>query len=187
MLPVQIIPTRIGQVCGEYMFMGVMPYKSTVYALFQGNSTTAKKSRSTNPTFNSAPRLPIAPTITPVVATGNEQLAIAHQQRVLRDLNGNCKQQTLVEITTGDVIKYSKSYGLLCSFRTKKESVVVSLNIDPVWKRPHQVGVVLHSRLLKPNVPAVGLLETNSSGQVHIARVFAEQIDYYPTVKVPLL
>ena len=182
-----MIPTRIGQVCGEYMFVGVMPYKSNAYALFQGNRTTAKKSRSSNPTFDSAPRLPIAPAITPVVATGNEQLAIEHQQRVLRNPTGNCKQQMLVEITTGDVIKYTKSYRLLCSFRTKKESVVVSLNIDPVWKRPHQIGVVLHSQLLKPNVPAVGLLETNSSGQVRITRVFSERIEYYQTVKVPLL
>ena len=179
-----MIPTRIGQVCGEYMFVGVMPYKSKAYALFQSKFTYA--SRSANiPKFSKSPRLPIAPEITPVVATPSETAVIMYSTMGL-------KNTRLIDMQTFQIDPHSQSISTLSWDRHPNYVVSFSLRYNKEWVRPWSVGAILrYSRLDSStdntfNNVKVLFCPTNQLVWVN-SNTYYRKCVFLPLVRLPLL
>ena len=179
-----MIPTRIGQVCSEYMFVGVMPYKSNAYALFQSKFTYA--SRSANiPKFSKSPRLPIAPEIKPVVATPSETAVIMYSTMGL-------KNTRLIDMQTFQIDPHFLSVSTLSWDRHPNYAVSFSLRYNKEWHRPWTVSSIpRYSRLASStdntfNNVKVLFCPTNQLVRVNLYTYYRKCV-FLPLVRLPLL
>ena len=177
MLPVQMIPTRIGQIFGEYMFVGVMPYKGNAYALFQSKFTHASRSVNT-PKFSKSPRLPIAPEIKPVVATPAETAVIMCSTIGL--LNPR-----LIDVQTFQFDKSHQTHFHPSFYRHCNYVVSFSLRYNKEWFRPWTVGSIQRYSRLASSMKVL-FCPTNQLVWVN-SNTYYRKCVFLPLVRLPLL
>ena len=176
-----MIPTRIGQIFGEYMFVGVMPYKGNAYALFQSKFTHASRSVNT-PKFSKSPRLPIAPEIKPVVATPAETAVIMCSTIGL--LNPR-----LIDVQTFQFDKSHQTHFHPSFYRHCNYVVSFSLRYNKEWFRPWAIGAIARASSVNNDSKDVRVEFCISSQFVRIKlkSEYNRQCAFLPLVKVPIV
>ena len=181
-----MIPTRIGQVCGEYMFVGLQLSRTDAYAVFRGSNALSKRSQLNEPSFKNRNRLPIAPSIVPRAATIHDHLMIAHFTYGIGKYSSSSYDKcTISELLSDQAWKCGHQFEnniLLNNLRS------VSMKLDPNWKLKKSAGAIYSrkSRNEKSH-PSFCIKMEGKKLWINTTFWYGQTTTFNPTVKVPLL
>ena len=181
-----MIPTRIGQVCGEYMVVGLQLSRTGAYAVFRGSNALSKRSQLREPSFENRSRLPIAPGIVPRAATIHEHLMIAHfTYGIGKYSRGSFDKCTISELLSNQAWK--------CGFQFENNKLLnnlrsLSMKLDPNWKLKKSAGAIYSSNSQNENYHLFFCIKIDGK-QLWIESTFGYRptTTFNPIVKVPLL